>query len=570
MSQKIAYDVALVGASPSNLTLAHRLVELAKGPIRIAILEKGKAVGAHLLSGAVSNPRVLDKVFPNWKEDETFPVEGICTESYVTFMGAEKVEDAPRFAVPPHFKKEGYAILSVSDLAVWMADRLAEKAAEKEGVVVDIYPTFPAREIVYDGDTVVGVKVDDTGDESKDVLHAKVTVFGDKGFVSRDLCEKYGLRKNPQTWGVGVKEIWETEESYEGKVWHTAGYPAHPGLYGGGFIYGCKNNKLIVGFVCALDNDNPNIEPPQLLQDLKKNPWVQKMLKGGKLMRYGAAVLPEGGYYSLPEKFAVSGAMMVGDALGTLDIKRFSGVDKAMESGWIAAEVIADALAKGDTSEAALAPYKAKVMDSFIGKELYEARYFKETFHQYPEILNDAFPAFAKGVDAGRGLFGGALAFGLSNPFRALKLMGARGMMENPSDRGPVTYKEDRTYPNPAYKNGDVAKATDFDRKTVFSTADIVYYAHTHYEEGVEHIDETDAAVCHSCISRYEGAGKKPPCVGDCTAEVHEVMEIEGKRTHKMAFENCVQCTTCEIVCPSKNIRVRAAAYGSGPDFSGM
>lgn len=570
MSQRIEYDVALVGASPSNLALAHRLVEVAAGPVRIAILEKGKAVGAHLLSGAVSNPRVLNKLFPTWKEDETFPKEAICTESYVTFMGANAKEDAPRFATPPHFRKEGYVVLSVADLAAWMAEGLTAKAAQKEGAVVDIYPTFPAREIIYDGDKVVGVRVDDTGDDARDILYAKVTVFGDKGFVSRDLCEKFGLRKNPQTWGVGVKEVWETAESYEGKVWHTAGYPAPAGLYGGGFIYGCKGNKLIVGMVMALDNANPNIEPPQLLQDFKKHPWVQGMLKDGKLVKYGAAVLPEGGYYSLPEKFAVAGAMMVGDALGTLDIKRFSGVDKAMESGYVAAEVIADCLAKGDCSESALAAYKTKLMDTFVGKELYEARYFKQTFHEYPEILDEAFPTFAEGIDSGIGLFGGALKFGLTGPFRALRLMGARGMMDNPSDRGPISYKEDRTYPNPAYKVAKATPSTSYDRKSVFSTADIVFYAHTHYEEGVEHIEETNADVCRGCIAKYEGAGKKPPCVGDCTAEVHEVLDIDGKRTHKMAFENCVQCTTCEIVCPEKNIRVRAAAYGSGPDFSGM
>jgi electron-transferring-flavoprotein dehydrogenase len=566
---RIEYDVVLVGASPSNLTLAFRLVEKATGPLRIAVLEKAKDIGGHLLSGAVSNPRVIQKLFPDWKESD-FPIEGICNESFVSFLGKERWEDVPRPFMPPAFVKEGYAILSIADMAAYMATKITEKATEKEGAVVDFYPGFPARSVIFDGDKVVGVKVDDTGDDDKDNLYGKVTVFGDKGFISREIISKFNLRKGAQTWAVGVKEVWETTESYEGKVWHTAGYPLNAGHLGGGFIYGCKNNRLIVGMVMALDYADPNIEPPQVLQSLKKHPRVQEMLKGGKLVKYGASVLPEGGYYALPEKFAVDGAMLVGDALGTLDVYGFSGVDKAMETGYQAAEVITDALAKGDCSASGLASFKTKVMNSFVGKELYKSRYFRKAFHSYPNVLEKFFPDVSEHVDAGRGVVGAAIAFGVANPFTALGMLGAGKMINMPSGDTPFNYKPDRSFINPKYKGPRRPAAEGYDNTTVFSTADIVFYAHTHYDEENKHIDEFSKETCFSCIADYDRSGNRPPCVGDCTAEVHEILDVNGKRTHHMALENCVQCTTCEIVCPKENLRVNAALHGNGADFSGM
>lgn len=565
---RIEYDVVLVGAGPANLTLAYRLAEIATAPVRIAVLEKAKDIGGHLLSGAASNPRVIKKLFPDWDKGE-FPLEAICKDSYFSLLGRHRWEDTPRFAVPPYFRKEGYAIISISDMAAYMEKKITERAAEKEGVVVDFFPGFPARSILTEGDKVIGVKVDDTESDEKDNVYGKVTVFGDKGFVSRDLLEKFELRKNNQAWAVGIKEVWETEKSYEGKVWHTAGYPLPPGHMGGGFIYGVKNNKLIIGMVMALDFPDPNIQPPQVLQDFKKHPRVQEMIKGGKLLKYGASVLPEGGYYSLPEKFAVSGAMLVGDALGVLDVKRFSGVDKAMESGYVAASVINDALAKNDTSEEALASFKTTLMNGWVGEELRESRYFRKTFTEYPDILDKAFPAIMDQIDAGKGVVGAAIAYGILNIFTAPKLLGAKGWMDNPSDRGPVTYKADRDHITPGYK-AERNPSAGYDETTIHTTADIVFFAHTHYEEDNKHIDEFSADACFTCIEEYDAAGRDTPCVGDCTAEVHQTMELDGKRTHAMALENCVQCTTCEIVCVKDNLRVNAALHGYGPDFSGM
>lgn len=568
MTDRIEYDVLLVGAGPANLTLAHRLVDLADKPIRIAILDKAKEIGGHLLSGAASNPRVLKKLFPDWDKGE-IPIQGVCTESYLSVLGKRRWENVPSLLTPPYFKKEGYAILNISDLAAAMVKKITEKAEAKDGVVVDVYPGFPAQEIVYDGDRVAGVKVDNTGGDLAEICYAKVTVFGDKGFVSRDLISRFNLRKNPQVYSVGVKEVWETAQSYEGKIWHTLGFPMEPGHLGGGFVYGCKDNKLILGMVMGLDAANPNIRPPQVLQDLKKHPHIQEMLRGGSLIKYGAAILPEGSLYSLPEKFAVDGAMMVGDALGTLDVKRFSGVDKAMESGYVAAEVVWDSFQKNDFSAASLFDYQKKLMSGWVGDELKDSRYFKKAFTDYPGILNSFIPRLTSHVDSGKDVVFAGFQAGLADPFGSLKLLGARKMIENPSDLGPVVYKDDRKHINAGHVKPK-EEFEPFDPGTIYTTADVVFYAHTHYEEDNKHIDEFDADVCVKCIKEYDDAGVDTPCVGDCTAEVHETREKDGVRAHGMALENCVQCTTCEIVCPYTNLRVNAALHGYGPDCSGL
>lgn len=565
------YDVALVGAGPANMALAYRLASKARAPMRIAVLEKANRIGSHLLSGAVSNPRALDELFPGWRDEENFPIEAICSESHLTVLGAVEHADVPRFAMPSYFKKEGYAVLNVSDLCAHMATRALEAAKESARCSLDIYTGFPALDILYDGNRVIGVKVDDTGDEVTDNLYADVTVFGDRGFVSRSLVEKFDLRATPQIWAVGVKELWEVERDYAGKVWHTVGYPVSAGDFGGGFIYGMKNNRLVIGLVIGLDSQNPNLRPARALQDLKRSPWVQSMLKGGNLLKYGASTLPEGGYYSLPKKFAVDGAMLVGDALGTLDVKRFSGVDKAMKSGIVAADAILEAFQVGAFSESKLSSYQSNLMSTFVGEELREGRYLKRVFKEYPELTRDLIPSFVEGVDAGKGLVGAAITFGLTKFRSAVKLLGALKLVDNPGDHGAVHYKEDRSYNRPDYDERSYSKRNeDADSSTLFSTADIVYYAKTHYEEENDHIEEFDAQVCHKCIRRYEDARKDTPCVGDCTAEVHQTLLLDGKRTHKMALENCVQCQTCEIVCPESNLRVSAAAHGYGPDFSGM
>ncbi len=570
---KIEYDVIVIGGGPSGLSAAHRIVDLAienKSKLKVAVFDKGRRFGAHSMSGAVSNPRSIKKLFPDY-ETNGFPIEGVCSESYVTFMGKQSSWNIPSIFSPPDFNKKGYLILSQSNVAKWMASHLKEKVKtlDYRNTVVDLYRGFTASEIIYENGAVVGVKVDNTGEPERDNCYAKITVFADKGFLSQELIAKNDLANSSQTWAVGTKEIWKVEKDYSGKVWHTLGYPLLDGTFGGGFIYGLSGNRLAIGMVSGLDSKNPNIQPPQVLQNLKKHPMLQKMIAGGTVLSYAAAVIPEAGYYAVPKEFAVDGAVIVGDALGVMDIKGFSGMDKAMESGITAGETIFEALQKGDSSTKLLGAFKEKLMNGWVGKELKEARYFRHAFGVHKELLSSYIPSFVGNLDSFGPYIGGLVTI-LASPQAIPTAISAKKMMDGKADIGEISLKDDRTASDPAYKPEPLSEPAGYDKKSIYSTADVVFYANTHYHDGNEHIEEFDSETCSECIEKYGINNNPPPCVGDCTAEVHEVAEKDGGKRHHMNLENCVQCRTCELVCPEKNLKVNGAYHGSGPDFAGM
>lgn len=571
MSTRIEYDVLLVGGSPSNLTLAYHLLELAKQSgkeLSMCILEKGKEFGSHVMSGAVSNPHVLQKIWPNYKE-LGFPIEAVCNDSNFSVLGTNKKWDMPSFAYPKSLDKTGYLVLTLSYVTGWMAMQVQEKAKDVPNVTVDLFTGFAAHKVVFEDGRVAGVAVTESPKSEEDYVYGKFTAFGDKGFISRDVIDHYKLRDCPQIWSVGVKEVWQCNESFEGKVWHTLGWPLLDGTFGGGFVYGMKDNKLTIGMVISLDSHDPNMNPQQKLQEYKKHPWIQSMIKGGKLLKYGAALLPEGGYYSLPKKFAVPGALLLGDALGVLDVKHLAGIDRSMECGYVAAEVLHNALVKGDFSEAALAPYQERLTNSFVVKEAYNDRYFRWAFMENPRLLSDYVPTIAKSIDSSSPLMG-MLAIGLKNPFRAIN-DGIRSLslIEGMKDIGPIKYKPDYQHIIPEFVTPKYDEPP-YDKSTIYSRPDAVFYASTKYHEGNQHIDEYNADVCIKCIGKYEGLGKTTPCVSDCTAEVHRIDVIADVRRHGMSLENCVHCRTCEIVCPEVNLRVKPTEQGSGPDFMGL
>jgi len=571
LSARIEYDLLLVGGSPSNLTLGYHFLELAKqsGKVfSIAVLEKSKEFGAHVLSGAVSNPHVLKKVFPNFKE-QGFPIEAVCNESHFSVLGTRKKWDMPSFLYPKSLDKTGYLVLTLSYVTSWLANQLQEQAKEVPNVTVDLFTGFSAHGVVFEEGRVAGVKVAEEAKSDDDYVYAKFTCFGEKGFISRDVIEEFKLRDCPQLWSVGVKEVWQCNQDYSGKVWHTLGYPLLEGTFGGGFVYGMKDKRLTIGMVISLDSKDPNLNPQEKLQEYKMHPWIQSMISGGKLLKYGAALLPEGGYYSLPRKFAVPGAILLGDALGVLDVKNLAGIDRSMECGYVAAEVLHDALLKQDYTEAALAPYQTRLTNSFVIKESFENRYFRWAFIENPKLLGEYLPDIAASIDKSNAIIG-ALKIGFKHPWQASR-DGIRSLslIAGKADIGPVRYKPERQHIIPEFIKPKY-DLPPHDKATIYSRPDAVFYASTKYHEGNLHIDEFNAETCVRCIGKYEKLGKVTPCVSDCTAEVHRIDILDGAFKHGMSLENCIHCRTCEVVCPEVNLRVNATSQGSGPDFLGL
>ncbi|WP_218081341.1 4Fe-4S dicluster domain-containing protein [Anthocerotibacter panamensis] len=567
----IHYDLLLVGGSSSNLVLAHRLLDLAKLSgltVSIAIVEKGPQFGAHIVSGAISDPHVIAKLFPDYRENG-FPIEGFVAKSHLSVLGEAQKWDLPEAMIPEGLQKDGHAILTLSHVIRWLADQLQEKAKDLPNVTLDLFPGFAAQEILYEGETVVGVRVSESGSLTEDAIFARCTCFGDKGFISKDLIAKFNLRPNPQLWSVGVKEVWEIEGDYQGQVWHTLGYPVLDGTFGGGFVYGLSAKRLAIGLIISLDSHNPNINPQQRLQDYKAHPWIQGLLKGGRLLKYGAAVIPEGGYYSLPTRFMVNGALLLGDALGVLDAASLSGVDRAMETGYIAAGLLHDAFLQNDFG--LLDAYQQQVLDSFVGRALYTSRYFRNAFLSNGRLLGEYLPAVAASVDERHPWFG-SLRYGLAKPIqRATETVVALTQILGKTQRTePAVYTPCHEQIQPDFSPRPVVVNAHAFTQTLYPRSDAVFFAGTKYHEGNRHIEEFSAETCQRCIATYEKLGKATPCVSDCTAEVHRVDVLRDLHVHAMSLENCIQCRTCEIVCPKMNLRVNPTYEGSGPDFYGL
>ncbi|MFS8879867.1 electron transfer flavoprotein [Synechococcus sp. H55.11] len=574
MSDAIRYDLLLVGGSSSNLILAHRLLDLAKLSglkISIAILEKARQFGGHIVSGAICNPQAIARLFPDF-ESQGFPHEGRVEVSHLSVLGSQERWDLPEAAIPKGLRKQGQFILTLSHVIRWLAETLQEKAKGIPNVTLDLFPGFAAHEILYEGERVIGVRVSDSGQVYEDCVFAELTCFGDKGFISKDLVEKFHLRPRPQLWSVGVKELWQIPRSLQGQVWHTLGYPVLDGSFSGGFVYGLKDNRLALGLIIGLDSKNPNLNPQQRLQEFKAHPWIQSLIAGGKLLKYGAAVIPEGGYYSLPSRFGVEGALLLGDALGVLDVGSLAGITNAMETGYLAAGLIHDGFLKGDLriQEA----YQKAVMESSVGQDLYCSRYFREAFLENSRLLEAYLPQLCRSVDAGHPWLG-SLRWGLQDPvrrggelLRAYTLLSGRVSAGEPPPRGYVA-------PHAAIQ-ADFVAPTGLDpealttRAGYFSRSDAVFFADPRYPEGNRHILEFSADTCRQCIATYDKLNRPTPCVADCTAEVHHIREHNGIRSHAMSLENCIQCRTCEIVCPHLNLRVNPSYEGSGPDFYGL
>jgi electron-transferring-flavoprotein dehydrogenase len=546
-------DVLFVGAGPASLAGAIHLAKLlekqgVKEP-NIAVIEKGKEMGAHGLSGAVMDPRALRELFPSFLE-EGAPVESPAKDDsiyYLTEKGGFK------FPInPPFFNNHGNYIVSLGKMVQWMA-----KKAEEKGI--NVFTGFPGAELLLDDatKTVIGVRTGDKGIDKNGNrrsnfelgidIHAKVTVLGEgpRGTLTKQIVSRWNMQGlNPQIYSVGVKEVWEVPAgNYEtGRVIHTMGYPLKSETFGGGFIYGMANNMVSVGFVVGLDYKDPYLDPHNEFQKFKQHPKVQSILKGGKVQSYGAKSIPEGGWYSIPKTYA-SGMLIIGDSASLLNGQRLKGIHLGMKSGMLAAETIADAMQKDDFSEAQMKPYSDRIEKSWIKEELWKVRNFHQPYRHGVWI----------------GMFHTGLQF----------LSGGRGLID--PWKGEDGYREMKKVSD--YYRGKAPDAFAIkvkeDKELTFTKLTDVYYAGSIHEENQPvHLKVADTELCRTTCAEEYGS----PCQHFCPANVYEMVEEtpgSGKRL-RINASNCVHCKTCDIMDPYAQITWVTPEGGGGPDYKNL
>jgi len=553
-------DVLFVGGGVASLSGALHLSNLVaahkqKGDGRkldqvlIAVLEKGASVGAHGISGAVMAPGPLKDLVPDFVEKGA-PLEGEVKKESIYFLTEKGRIKAP-FTPPPLSNHDNY-VVSMSKFNQWIAG-----LAEKNGV--NIFPEFAGVEVLYEDGRVIGVR---TGDKGLDAqgdkkgnyepgtdLHAKVTVLGDgsRGNLTKDVVAHYQLDggKNPPSFELGVKEVWELPEArlQPGGVIHALGYPLKKDVFGGGFVYGMKDNQVAVGQLTSLDYSDPFIDPHREFQKFKLHPLVSELLEGGKLIQYGAKTAPVGGYFSIPE-LVFPGGMIIGDAANLFNSQRIKGIDLAMRSGMLAAEAILGALLNEDFSKERLAGYSRAMMSSRETKDLRKVR----NFHQ----------AMTRGRC--RGLAAAVIQF----------LLGGRVLRDrlpaDPDHAHLQTITGRYGTPSAAEEaKGDLK----YDGKLTFDKETGVYHSGATHEEAQPcHLKVKDLEVCYGkCAEDYGN-----PCVRFCPADVYEIEvdQASGKKNLKINFSNCVHCKTCDVKDPFENIQWVPPEGGGGPKYTVM
>ncbi|MDT5158084.1 MAG: electron-transferring-flavoprotein dehydrogenase [Acidobacteriota bacterium] len=565
--ESIEMDVLFVGAGPASLSGALHLSRLvgehneavAKGTrqgkplgeIQIAVIEKGATIGAHILSGAVMDPKALAELIPDFLEQGA-PVESAVKEDYFLYLTKTRAIKSP--ITPPPLKNHGYYIVALNKLTAWLGEKCEEAG-------VNIFPEFPGAEMLYDeGDRVVGVRTGDKGIDREgrpkanfepgvDIL-SKVTVLGEgpRGSLTKQLTQRLGLNdgREPQVYSIGIKELWELpDDRYPaGRVTHTLGFPSDTHTYGGGWIYGMQNRILNIGYVTGLDYRDPLLDPHAEFQRYKQHPFVAKLLEGGRMIRYGAKTIAAGGFYAIPQ-FHGDGFLLVGDSAGFLNSQRLKGIHTAIKSGMLAAQAIFEALLVGDYSKQQLKRYRQLIRESWITKELRGVRNFHAAF-KHGRLLGLA--------NAGLQFLTGGRSWGLFD--RAGHGSGHEAM------------KKLKDY---GYHGDDLEQRYGklrFDGKLTFNKVTDVYHAAvSHNEDQPAHLHVLDTDICSTrCAEEYGN-----PCQRFCPAAVYEMVENgQGKRRLQINFSNCVHCKTCDIMDPYQIINWVTPEGGGGPDYKGM
>jgi len=557
-------DVLFVGGGVASLSGAYHLVNLVKAhndkveqsgegqrldELMIAVLEKGSYLGAHSLSGAVIDPSSLRELVPDY-EEKGAPLDAEVREEDVCLLTRTGKISSP--ITPPPLNNHGNYVVSLSKLTEWLGGLV-------EAQETYLFAGFAGTEVLYDGDRVIGVRTGDKGIDASGEkkgnyepgidLKAKVTVFGEgpRGSLTKNLIKRFGLDrgKNPPSYVVGVKELWEVPEGRiaPGKVFHTMGYPLKSDTYGGGFIYGMQNNMVSLGLLTGLDYADPTLDPHMAFQKFKAHPVVSKIIEGGKLTQYGAKTAPVGGYFSIP-KLTFDGGLLVGDSANLFISQKIKGVHVAMKSGMLAAEAIFRALVKQDFSDAQLSSYEKALYDGEIGKEMHKIR----NFHQ----------AFQKGLWVA--LFKAGLQYILGG--RILK----DRIETEPDYQHMKTVREVYGTDSPSAEQTGAVK---FDGTLTFDKETDVYYSGaTHEEQQPPHLRVLDLDICYNrCLQEYQA-----PCQHFCPANVYE-MEVDektGKPNLKLNFSNCLHCKTCDVKDPYENITWVPPEGGGGPKYTAV
>lgn len=543
------FDVVIVGGGPAGLATAIRLRQRAieaGRELSVCILEKGSEPGAHILSGAVMDPRALSELFPDWAERGA-PLKQKVTRDEFLFLNETGARSTPNALLPECFHNEGNYIVSLGEVTRWLAQ-------QAEALEVAIFPGFPAAEVLYSEDgAVIGVATGDMGIEKNGqpgpafergmALHAKYTIFaeGSRGHLGRQLIARFQLDagKDPQAYGIGIKELWQIDPAKHepGLVVHAAGWPLDNDTYGGAFLYHAEGGKVSIGYVVGLDYKNPWLSPFEEFQRFKTHPDIRKHLEGGKRIGYGARAITAGGLMSLP-KTVFPGGALVGCEAGYLNVSRIKGSHAAIKTGMLAADAAFDALA-ADRQHDELSAYPQAFETSWLHAELQQAKNFKQWFKKGQTVAT-----LMTGIEQWL-----LPKLGIRNPPWTL-----RHSTPDHACLEPASKHARINYPNP-------------DGVLTFDRLSSVFLSSTnHAEDQPSHLTLKDASVpVRINLAEYAG-----PEARYCPAGVYEFVGSDGHEQLQINAQNCVHCKTCDIKDPTQNIVWVTPQGGGGPNYSGM